>query len=343
LRCGRRFPVCRRLCCSFLSSLAEANRIPFDIPEAESELIAGITTEYTGMKFGLFYMAEYIHTVIASAVASVLFLGGWDGPFYPGLHWMVIKTLLLFASIYWVRWSLLRFRTGSADDAVLEVAGAGESPAGDGRRAVCEGGRRSLMGHFIDSIRAIGTTLRNFLRPPVTVEYPTVIRPRPERHRVSFALLIDETGDEACIGCLACERICPSQVIAIKQAPKRESKVTGKKRGYADDFTLDLEACIFCELCVQVCPTDAIVMCREPEVPGFCREDLVLTMDKLYANQKDKALSWGTAGKLLEMQDPARGKAEAKPADGGEDKSAEAGAEKPKAKGLKGQSRQTCS
>lgn len=95
----------------FLSSLAEANRIPFDIPEAESELIAGITTEYTGMKFGLFYMAEYIHTLIASAVASALFLGGWDGPFFPGLHWMVFKTLLLFASIYWLRWSLLRFRS----------------------------------------------------------------------------------------------------------------------------------------------------------------------------------------------------------------------------------------
>lgn len=95
----------------FLSSLAEANRIPFDIPEAESELIAGVTTEYTGMKFGLFYMAEYIHTLIASAVAAALFLGGWDGPVYPGLHWMVLKTLLLFASIYWLRWSLLRFRS----------------------------------------------------------------------------------------------------------------------------------------------------------------------------------------------------------------------------------------
>jgi formate hydrogenlyase subunit 6/NADH:ubiquinone oxidoreductase subunit I len=188
------------------------------------------------------------------------------------------------------------------------------------------------MGFFLDSMRALGTTLRNFLRPPVTVDYPTVIRPRPERHRVSFALLIDETGDEACIGCLACERICPSQVIAIKQAPKRESKVTGKKRGYAEDFTLDLEACIFCELCVQVCPTDAIIMCRAPEEPGFCREDLVLTMDKLYANQKSKPASWGTGGKLMEMQDPARGKAEAKPAEGSEDKPSEAGAEKPKAK-----------
>lgn len=185
------------------------------------------------------------------------------------------------------------------------------------------------MGFFSDSFRALGTTLRNFLRPPVTIEYPTVVRSRPERHRVSFALLIDETGDEACIGCLQCERICPSQVIAIKQAPKRESKVTGKKRGYAEDFTLDLEACIFCELCVQVCPTDAIVMCRAPEQPGYCREDLVLTMDKLYENQKLKPLSWGTGGKLMEMQDPARGKP--KPAEAaGDDKAGEAGAEKPK-------------
>jgi len=94
-----------------LAMLAESNRIPFDIPEAESELVAGVTTEYTGMKFALFYVAEYVHTLVASAVASALFLGGWDGPFSPGLHWMVGKTLLLFAGIYWVRWSLLRFRS----------------------------------------------------------------------------------------------------------------------------------------------------------------------------------------------------------------------------------------
>jgi NADH-quinone oxidoreductase subunit H len=94
-----------------LAMLAEANRIPFDIPEAESELVAGVTTEYTGMKFALFYMAEYVHTLVASAVAAALFLGGWDGgPFSPGLHWMVVKTLLLFATVYWIRWTLLRFR-----------------------------------------------------------------------------------------------------------------------------------------------------------------------------------------------------------------------------------------
>ena len=93
-----------------LALLAESNRIPFDIPEAESELVAGVTTEYTGMQFGLVYMAEYVHTLVGSAVASVLFLGGWEGPGAPGVHWMILKTGLLFAALYWLRWSLIRLR-----------------------------------------------------------------------------------------------------------------------------------------------------------------------------------------------------------------------------------------
>ncbi len=97
----------------YMALLAESNRIPFDIPEAESELVAGISTEYTGMKFGMFYVAEYVHTMVGSAIAALIFLGGWDGPFHwlPGLHWMVAKTVILFVSVYWVRWTLLRFRS----------------------------------------------------------------------------------------------------------------------------------------------------------------------------------------------------------------------------------------
>ncbi|MSP92689.1 MAG: NADH-quinone oxidoreductase subunit NuoH [Myxococcales bacterium] len=100
----------------FVTSLAEANRIPFDVPEAESELIAGISVEYTAMNLGLFPMAEYVHTLISSAVAATLFLGGWDGPFfdatwYDGVVWMVLKTGVLFVFIYVLRWSLVRFRS----------------------------------------------------------------------------------------------------------------------------------------------------------------------------------------------------------------------------------------
>lgn len=164
------------------------------------------------------------------------------------------------------------------------------------------------MGYIQHTLRALVATLKTAFRKPATVEFPQQIRPRTERYRASFALLHDEGGDEACIGCLACERICPSQVIAIKQAAKRESPVTGKKRGYADDFTLDLSACIFCELCVQVCPTDAIVMTRTQQEPSYAREDLVLTMKRLYENEKTMKRAWGDGTKLMGMQTPPKEK-----------------------------------
>ena len=171
-----------------------------------------------------------------------------------------------------------------------------------------------MKAYFATAARALATSLGNLFRKPVTVEFPKVIRPRAERYRSSFALLHEEDGDEACIGCLQCERICPSQVIAIKAGGKRESPISGKKRGYADDFVLDLNACIYCELCVQVCPTDAIVMTREPELPAYGREDLVLTMEKLYANEKSKQRAWGDATRLNGMQVPPKPPAAAKPA-----------------------------
>jgi NADH-quinone oxidoreductase subunit I len=168
------------------------------------------------------------------------------------------------------------------------------------------------MGYFSDGFRALAVTMRNAFRTPTTVHYPVQKRERAERYRNSFALVHEENGDEACVGCVQCERICPSDVITVI-AEKKDSPMTGKRRGYAKDFTLDLNACIFCELCVQVCPTDAILMLRVPETPAYRREDLVLTMDKLYENEK-RPLTWGTATKLMEMQDPKRGQPSAKQA-----------------------------
>ena len=161
-----------------------------------------------------------------------------------------------------------------------------------------------MIKHLRSFLIATRATIVNALRAPTTSEYPKVDRPRPERYKSSFALVHDEHGEEACIGCLACERICPSRIIKLVPGAKRESPVTGKKRGYCDDFVLDLNACIYCELCVQVCPTDAILMVREKETPGFVREDLVLTMAKLYANETLKHPTWATGTKLIDMQAP---------------------------------------
>jgi NADH-quinone oxidoreductase subunit I len=189
------------------------------------------------------------------------------------------------------------------------------------------------MGYFSDGFRALGTTMKNLFRRPTTVHYPAEKRERAERYRNSFALLHEDNGDEACVGCLQCERICPSYVITVI-AEKKDSPFSGKRRGYAKDFTLDLNACIFCELCVQVCPTDAIVMLRVPEKPSYSRENLVLTMDKLYENEK-RPLTWGTASKLMEMQDPKRGQPNAKAAKAvaAESEAATAGDAKPAGEG----------
>ena len=99
----------------FLSSIAEVNRTPFDLPEAESELVAGFHTEYSGMRFAVFFIAEYANVFAVCAIASTLFLGGWQGildedQFIPGLFILTGKSFLLVFVMMWVRWTLPRLR-----------------------------------------------------------------------------------------------------------------------------------------------------------------------------------------------------------------------------------------
>jgi len=94
----------------FTSALAEMKRIPFDIPEAENELVAGYHTEYSGMRFGLYFLGEYVTMVILGALVAIFFLGGWRGPWLPPLAWFLIKVCIIVFVIIWFRATYPRLR-----------------------------------------------------------------------------------------------------------------------------------------------------------------------------------------------------------------------------------------
>jgi NADH-quinone oxidoreductase subunit H len=95
----------------FIAGIAETNRPPFDLPEADTELVAGYHTEYSGMRFGLFQMGEYVNMITLSALCVTLFFGGWYGPWPPlGPLWFVIKLLIVIFLFLWIRATLPRLR-----------------------------------------------------------------------------------------------------------------------------------------------------------------------------------------------------------------------------------------
>ena len=101
----------------FISTLAETNRAPFDLPEAESELVAGYNVEYSSMSFGLFFLGEYGNMILMSSMSTILFLGGWLPPFesqyldlFPGYLWFLLKVVALLFVFLWVRATLPRYR-----------------------------------------------------------------------------------------------------------------------------------------------------------------------------------------------------------------------------------------
>jgi NADH-quinone oxidoreductase subunit H len=103
-------PQCLSLLVFVTAGLAETRRIPFDLPEAESELVAGYHTEYSGMKFGMFFVGEYLGITLISAMIVTLFFGGWLGPILPPLVWFLLKTLVLICLFILVRGTLPRPR-----------------------------------------------------------------------------------------------------------------------------------------------------------------------------------------------------------------------------------------
>jgi NADH-quinone oxidoreductase subunit H len=109
------FPQIVALVLYIIAGVAETNRLPFDLPEAESELVAGFFTEYSGMRFAFFFLAEYANMILVSCIAVIVFLGGWHAPFpfldfVPGIVWFLLKVYVFLFFFFWIRATLPRLR-----------------------------------------------------------------------------------------------------------------------------------------------------------------------------------------------------------------------------------------
>lgn len=293
----------------FLAATAEINRSPFDLLEAESEIVTGYHTEYSGIKFALFFLGEYTHAFAFSAIATTIFLGGWRWALLPGPLWFFIKVLLVFGLLLWMRSTLPRLRVDQlmgfawkflfplalinlfvtaaeaiiwpgfpwwllfvnfAIAAILIVLWSGFFPV--------PGEEVSFRRYGRGIAKGMAVTFRHLFRHPITVQYPEQrLTPAP-RFRGN-QLIWDE---ERCNGCRACARACPVSIIDIETQK-------GEKGLIVEKLEVDFGRCLFCGLCVEACPVQALFMSRDYEKASYRRESLVMNKEQFIAAEKRRS------------------------------------------------------
>ena len=289
----------------FVSALAETNRHPFDLPEAEAELVSGYNVEYSAMTFALFFLGEYANMILMSAITSVLFLGGWLPPFnLRAVHLDSRADLVLSQD----RRLPVRLSLGAGDVPPLPLRPV-DAPRLEGvpaavarcrghrlRRAAsplisrpsgADGGEALLMSFMDRAARSIfltellsglGLTFKYMFQPKVTINYPYEKGPLSPRFRGEHALRRYPNGEERCIACKLCEAICPAQAITIEAEPRED----GSRR--TTRYDIDMVKCIYCGYCQEACPVDAIVEGPNFEFSTETREELLYDKEKLLAN-----------------------------------------------------------
>ena len=247
-----------------VAAVAELQRPPFDMPVADAELVMGAWTEYTGLRFAFFLLAEYAGIVVMSLLFASLWLGGWHGPFEDTLGWLwtLLKGFLVAVARHLGARRVAPAARGPAAAAGLALARAARArPAAAHRR---RGGARMVSGPARGKgvglpgiLKGLVTTARTATRPTHTAEYPDVAPDLPPRSRGVIALL-----EENCTSCMLCARECPDWCIYIdshkETIPATTEGGRERQRNVLDRFAIDFSLCMYCGICIEVCPFDAL-------------------------------------------------------------------------------------
>ncbi len=259
----------------FVSAIAETNRPPFDLVEAESELVAGYFVEYSSTPFLLFYLAEFLNIVLMSAMVSILSSAAGcrrstcgRSNAIPGIIWFIGKIWFFFFLFAVVRAMVPRYRYDQLMRLgwkvflpasllwVLVTAAWSSMSATEAHDGIPRPHRPLDL--LLEFLKSFGLSMRYFFGKKATLNYPFEKGPLSPRFRGEHALRRYPNGEERCIACKLCEAICPAQAITIEAEPRDD----GSRR--TTRYDIDMVKCIYCGLCQEACPVDAIV-----EGPNF--------------------------------------------------------------------------
>ncbi|MDD5094998.1 MAG: NADH-quinone oxidoreductase subunit NuoH [Dehalococcoidia bacterium] len=294
----------------FICALAELQRTPFDLLEADSEIVAGYHIEYSGMKFAMFYLGEYAGAIIQSAIIVTLFLGGWKGPILPPFMWFFFKLFGVFSFIVWTRMTWPRVRIDQlmafawkymlplslVNLLVVAIETIYWNPVGwwlvpvniaisvillTGWAAMFKfgEGQRFALPVGIGLMRGLLVTLKHATRKRITEQYPEQRLTVSKRTR-GQELVWDPV---ACTACTACSLACPHGVIQIKISRGADNKKV------VDRFDCDEGLCIFCGLCIDACPSNALFFGRSYERSRYRREEFFVHAADMSSPEKERS------------------------------------------------------